>query len=546
MMPALYSAVSGLKAQQTSLDVISNNISNVNTTGYKSQTVNFSDLLSQTISGASASTATTGGTNPVQIGLGTSVGSVSTNTTVGSSESTGVSTDISIGGAGYLIVKGGSEGDYQYTRDGSLSVDASGNLTVNGYEVCGWSDLNADGTYNTDAVVGPINIYSDAYNANKKIMGAEASSEATFTGNLKSSATVTAGATTADIGSTPTTYDQTSSMTLYDAQGNSYDATVNWKKCATDSSTGATSWYYNIASATAGISPTSGYVEFASDGTIVKDATAVTSTAGAIDTTATNTTGYGNANISTSSTFPAGAYTITSTAAASGTAGDYDLTLKDSSGNVVGTSVTDSVGGAATFTTASGATITLTAPKTMAAGSSTFNVTSNTSDFSTTPTITVAPTAAGLASFNVKLDLSGISTYTSSSTSSVTSTADGGESGTLQSETIGSNGTITGTYSNGKTQSLGQIALAVFNNAGGLDKLGDNLYAKSNNSGAASVVVAGDGGSGSLSSGYLEMSNVDLAAELSNMMISQRAYQANSKVISAADTMLQSLISMVG
>lgn len=137
------------------------------------------------------------------------------------------------------------------------------------------------------------------------------------------------------------------------------------------------------------------------------------------------------------------------------------------------------------------------------------------------------------------------SSSSSSSTSAWTNTTDGYPAGTLQSISIESDGTIVGTYSNDQTQSLGQIALATFANQEGLNKIGDNLYATSANSGNFTAVVAGTSGSGSLSSGTLEMSNVDLAEQFSEMMISQRAYQANSKMISASDECLQSLISMV-
>jgi flagellar hook protein FlgE len=447
MMTAFFSGVSGLKAQQTSLDVIGNNISNVSTTGYKSQRVSFSDLLSQTISGASSSTATKGGTNAKQIGLGVSVGSIDTLMTVGSSQSTGVATDVSISGDGFFIVEGGSSGEYQFTRAGNFNVDEDGNLTVGGYKVCGWENytVDADGNYvyNTDKAVESINIYSDAYNGNKKIIAAEASTTATFSGNLDPASSVAENATALNaIGdTTDLTFDQTSTITVYDAQGNSYDVAVNWKKCYVDDTTNTTSWYWEASSSDMAISPASGYVEFGSDGKL-------------ITTDATN--------------------------------------------------------------------------------------------YNTTPTFSLTPSNGSVATFDVKMDFSDIYSYTSSSTSKVTGTADGYESGELQGISISTDGTITGTYSNGQSQALAKIAVAVFTNPEGLEKVGSNLYAVSANSGNYSAVVAGSGGSGSLSSGTLEMSNVDLAEQFSNMMISQRAYQANSKVISTADEMLQSLINMVG
>lgn len=444
MMTSFFSAVSGLKSQQTSLDVIANNISNVNTTGYKQQRVSFSDLLSQTLSGASAATATTGGTNAKQVGLGVSVASTDTIMTVGSTQSTGVDTDVSISGSGFFIVQGGSKGEYQFTRNGSFDVDESGNLTVGGYKVCGWQNytVDADGNYvyNTDKNVEAINIYSDDYNGNKKIIAAKESTAATFSGNLDPSASVAANATALNnIGDTTNLeFDQTSSITVYDAQGNSYDVAIQWKKCYADS--GTTSWYWEASASDMSISPASGYVEF------------------------------------------------------------------DSSGKII---------------------------------------TTDSTNYNTAPTLTLTPTTAGTAAFDITMDLSGISTYTSNSTSKVTGTVDGYEAGELQSLSISSDGTIIGTYSNGQTQPLAKVALATFTNPEGLEKVGSNLYAVSANSGKFTAVVAGSGGSGTLSSGTLEMSNVDLASQFSQMMISQRAYQANSKVISTADEMLQSVINMI-
>ncbi len=545
MMTSFFSAVSGIKAQQYALDVIANNIANVNTTGYKQQRVSFADLLSQTISSASSATSTTGGTNAQQIGLGVGIASTDILMTVGSTESTGVDTDCSISGDGFFIVQGGSEGKYQFTRAGNFDVDEDGNLTVDGYKVCGWEQKNADGSFNTDAEVEPLNLYSDDYNGNKKVIAANASTKATFSGTLDSSATAS-GSALNNIGTTPTSWDKTTSVTVYDAQGNSYDVTVKWKKCYAED--GTTSWYWQ-ASCDDGLtlSPSSGYVEFDSSGNLITDPTSMTSTVLSAAITGTNTTSYTDSNISLGSGLAAGTYSVS---VADDGSGSYTLTLTDPSGNTYTAASTD---GSATFTTSSG-TVTLSA---LTSGSLTdgtsfsFDVTSTTTttDFDTTPTLTLTPSDAGLTSFDVTLDFSSVSMTSSSSSSTSTSawsnTTDGYPAGTLQDISIESDGTIVGTYSNNQTQTLGQIALAVFANQEGLEKIGDNLYVTSANSGDFTAVVAGTSGSGSLSSGTLEMSNVDLASQFSEMMISQRAYQANSKMISASDECLQSLISMV-
>lgn len=555
MMSAFFSGVSGLKAQTYDLDVIANNISNVNTTGYKSERVSFSDLLSQTLSSATGSSGITGGTNAKQIGLGVSVASTDINMTVGSTESTGVATDASISGSGFFIVTGGSTGQYQFTREGDFTVDDSGNLTVDGYKVCGWENYTTDAsgtsTYDTTRNVEAINLYSDSYNGNKQEMAAKSSTENTLSGNIYADNTASGtGMTT--IGTTPTTYDTSQTVKEYDSDGNSYDVTVSYKKCY--SSDGYTTYYWSatpadstadaVASTSGGTA--SGYICFDSNGNVVTGS--VTTATSSISGVTATTGSYSTSNVSISNNLAAGTYNFS--VALSGST--YTITMKDSSGNTVATGTTTSSSGTVTMTTASGDTVTVTAPTAGYASGDAFSTTvastSSANTFSDTASLTVTPTDAGLAAFNVSLDFSGITQTTSTDTSdTLTYSGDGYEAGTLESISIGSDGVITGTYSNGKTKPLAEIALATFTNPQGLEKIGDNLYATTNNSGEfTGGVVAGSAGTGSLSSGTLEMSNVDLANELSQMMIAERAYQANTKAISTADEMLQSLIAMKG
>jgi flagellar hook protein FlgE len=126
MLRSLFSGISGLRAHQQMLDVTSNNIANVNTTGYKASSTTFEETLSQTLNGAGAPTATNGGTNPEQIGLGVQLAGIATNTGQGSSEATGRSTDLLINGDGYFVVS--SNGQTNFTRAGSFSLDANGHL----------------------------------------------------------------------------------------------------------------------------------------------------------------------------------------------------------------------------------------------------------------------------------------------------------------------------------------------------------------------------------------------------------------------------------
>lgn len=544
MMNGLNSAVSGLKAQQTALDVIANNIANVSTTGYKSQTVSFSDLLSQTLSAASGANSTTAGKNPTQVGLGVSVAGVSTDMSVGSTETTNDSLDIALSGDGFLIVNGGSEGKYQFTREGDLAIDEDGNLNVNGYKVCGWEssytvDEDGDKTFNTTGDVESINIY----NGNNKVIAANATTSADFSGSLNSASSTAAGATgLTSIGDTSDlTFDSASEITVYDAQGNSYDVTVNWKKCAVEN--GITSWYWEADTNDAAISPSSGYAAFDSNGNMVSSATTLSAAVNANTTadTTINTAGYDYPDVSIGTGSATGDYTVTVAQDSDGSTWDITLTYPDGTTKTV----TASDDGAATFTTTAG-TITLAAPEDIAAGATTFTVNSTTTAFNMAPDLTLTPPAtAGTDPVVVAMDFSDITT-TNTDESGVTGDADGNVAGTLQNVSISQDGTIVGTYSNGQTKSIAQIALAAFNNPEGLEKLGNNLYAATNNSGDFNAVVAGTNGTGTVTSSALELSNVDLAAQFSAMMVSQRAYQANSKVISASDEMLQSLINMVG
>lgn len=177
MMRSLFSGVSGLKNHQTRMDVIGNNISNVNTTGFKSSRVTFTDMLSQTLTGASTPQQNIGGTNPKQIGLGSSVGSVDLIFTNGSVQSTGKNTDLCLSGNGLFVVKRGAE--TFYTRDGAFEFDAAGNYVLpgSGLFVQGWM-ADKEGKLSTSGDTTNIVVPAG------KSMDAEATQAATYVNNL--------------------------------------------------------------------------------------------------------------------------------------------------------------------------------------------------------------------------------------------------------------------------------------------------------------------------------------------------------------------------
>ncbi len=399
MLRSLFAGISGLRAHQTMLDVTGNNIANVNTSGFKSSSVQFQDTLSQVLTNAGAATDDAGGTNPAQIGLGVKVAGISTNFQQGAAQLTNVSTDMMISGDGFFVVNNG--GEQAYSRAGAFSFDSLGRLvTPDGAFVQGWA-ADATGTVDTNAALTDLTLPVST------LMGAAASTEAVFDGNLPSDAT-TGDALTRQID-------------VYDAAGGTHTLTLQFTK----------------------------------------------------------------------------------TAAGWDIAADVD------------------------GTTASGT------------GSITFN-TDGSINTLTVPTL-AADAAAGTSA--IALDLTELTGYAELETIAASS-QDGQAAGTLQSFTVNADGTIMGSFSNGLKQAVGQIALASFTNPSGLEKSGSSLYTTTVNSGDAQIGAAGTGGRGSLTSGSLEMSNVDLSAEFTNLIVAQRGFQANSRIITTSDSVLEELVNL--
>lgn len=414
MMRSLFSGVAGLANHQTRMDVIGNNIANVNTVGYKAGRATFQDMLSQTLQGASSAGTNTGGTNPMQVGLGSGVASIDTMFTDGSTQSTGKQTDLAISGQGFFILKDGS--NQFYSRAGDFDFDSLGNMVVpgSGYQVMGWNGTN--GVINTTGATAPIVIPVGTS------MPAKASTSITYENNLNADAAVGDAVS--------------ASISVYDSLGGAHKVPVVFTKSADNT------WDVSFAS-------------------------------GATSTTIDGAT-FDISSATTSLVFD-----DTTGQLSTGTAG-IDVTGSFSNGGTMG---------------------------------------------------------------NLTLTVSGLTQYSGTSTLAATDT-DGYAAGTLQKKTIDSTGTIVGTFSNGETQNLAQIALAVFNNPGGLTKVGDTLFEKSNNSGEPQVGTVGTGGRGGVTASALEMSNVDLSQEFSNMIITQRGFQANSKIITTSDEMLEILANL--
>ena len=462
MMRSLFSGVSGLKNHQTRMDVVGNNISNVNTTGFKSSRANFTDMLSQTLNGASAPTDNIGGTNPKQIGLGSSVSSIDLLFTNGSVQSTGKNTDLALSGNGLFVVSDGNQ--RYYTRNGDFEFDADGNYVQagNGLHVMGW--MAKDGNLTTSGEVVPIRVPAG------KPMEAKASTQATYTNNLNSEVpTITSltpsSGTPPTATATPanpvtvkmsdgTTYTMTNgkytvghslplttTLTVYDALGSKHDITLYFTKTKTDSTNG-NEW-------TVSVDPN----------------------------------------------------------------GTANTTIREKDGSTTTVNLTP-------------ATLKFTTDGKFNSGAGTINLTL---------------TNGATGSQTVAVGLSSLTQYAGRNT--ISGKANGYAAGTLESVSIDKTGVLTGTYTNGVKQTEGQVAIAQFNNASGLTKNGDSLYQESNNSGVANIKTAGDLGC-KITPSALEMSNVDIANEFTDMIVTQRGFQSNSKTITVSDEMLETLINM--
>jgi flagellar hook protein FlgE len=430
-MSSMYSSVSGLRAHQTKMDVIGNNIANVNTLGFRASRVTFHEIFSQTIRGATAPDPVTGrgGSNPMQIGLGINVSSIDTITNRGSLQRTDNITDLSINGEGFFIVKGSNIDEFRFTRAGNFIVDEFGNLTTpDGMCVYGWMDyggrMQNDGTYEFDVnkPVEPINIYYDDYNNNKRVTEAKATENISLSGNLDASNEV--------IG-TDANPQLIVPMLVYDSLGNEYEVTMEFRKTEVVANPPTTTWTWTI-------------------------------NGGNLTTTANGTISF------------------------------------DANGRIVaGPNVTPQV------------------------------------EFQPANTI-------GSDNFQVTLDLSKLTMYSGISSSVKPITNDGYTSGTFLSYSIGSDGIIMGVYSNGKQRPLGMIGLAEFDNPAGLERAGSNTFVQTPNSGDfLNGVKPGTSRAGTLLSGTLELSNVDLANQFTDMIITQRGFQANSRIMTTVDEMLQ-------
>lgn len=547
MMRSMYSAVSGLKTHQTRMDVIGNNIANVNTVAFKSSSVTFSDILYQTTSNASGANATTGtgGVNAKQIGLGTTAAATKVSiTSAGASETTGNPFDIRLtdkNSTNFFIVNNGSEN--VFTRSGSFYVDGSGNLCMSstGYTVMGWQVDETTGEIRKDTV-SALRIMQE-----KNLTSApEATTQATIAGVLDENDTDVKN----DAG-------RVMNLNFYDNLGYQYTAKFAIKSTGTDGkytvelTSVLDSNNQNIiknlskqdisqifgdyqADATLGQYGLSKDYEFKNNKYVRKadnkefevdktDSTLFKAADGSGDTVSITeifsgiTTTMAKDIKDQASQTKVEFDTTTGHATVKGEKTSYDLVFDTSTGKFA------SIGGDT--------------PSKM---------------------LNMSVLSSGLLNRNgnfqnITVDFSQCLNYENGGKSTIGAdagatdgkTGKGRKLGAMTGIFIDTSGRIYGTYDNGNTELLGQIAVAQFSNASGLEKVGESCYRTTLNSGefdGIGVEISADGSS--MTTGELEMSNVDLSSEFTSMITTQRGFQANSRVITTSDTLLEELVNL--
>lgn len=548
MMRSMYSGVSGLKTHQTKMDVIGNNIANVNTVGFKSSSVTFSEIMYQNLSGASGPNALTGtgGVNAKQIGLGVTTGSTSVNITgAGASQTTGGAFDIKLNdtnsATSFFIVSNGS--GTQFTRAGSFYVDGAGNLcmTSTGYNVMGWQVDPTTGDIRKDTV-SALRVMSE-----KNMTSAP---EATVNGRCEGVLDKNSTDVTSEAG-------QAMNLSFYDALGYSYVAKFAIKEMNRD--TGEyTVELTDILDST---------------NKSILDQTKYDSVTGTYDPDYLGDI-FGAVKSQTKTYTPRAGWT---TVDAANNIFEYNATYyryDAAAGNLV--EVADNGGG--NYVQVPGGTTKTLAEAfgvspyatgiTMTNGVVTANVSGANYTLKFNPDggvfdyigangqdnvfLNLKDTLGGNFE-NIDIDFTGTKWFDNGGSSTIGmdkgdvdgKTGTGKKLGDMIGVFVDTNGKIYGSYDNGNTILLGQIAVAQFANAMGLEKVGDNCYTTTLNSGEFDGIgVDITAGGGTMSTGMLEMSNVDLSSEFTEMITTQRGFQANSRIITVSDTLLEELINL--
>lgn len=554
LLNSLFAGVSGLRNHQSMMDVIGNNIANVNTIGFKGSRVTFSDTFNQFVKSGTNPTETSGGTNTFQVGLGMKINSIDRNWNQGTFERTGITTDMALQGPGLFILE--SNGQRFFSRAGAFVFDASGKLVnpQNGAVVQGK-------VASSDGVIPPGNNLEDIYIDTNLKLPAVATTEIKWGGNLKSDSNLTRTQEVVQRGNIKSSDAGpiTTSTTVYNSYGEEFEYQLNYTKTAAN--TYSVSWDLLDSTGTSVGTGTLGTdVVFEDDGTgnYVMNAASEAlfdGTNNRVNMTAGDPSGEVDftfslssvSNNDTTSTLSSSADGNRTANVISGSVTVFDslgishqVTLKFSKINdnqwayqaiVPGTSTVDNQA------VSSVGTITFNADGTLDSA----NISPN------NPQLTFVP--KGGANIEV-VDLnfgSGFAGITQTSSSSVVSALnqDGAASASLSNINIDQYGNIQGIFTNGNSRTLAQLMVATFPNLNGLISVGDNMFTAYANSGDPRIGQLGEETSTTVQSGALEQSNVDLSEEFTRMIVSQRGFQANARVITTADNLLQEITNLI-
>jgi flagellar hook protein FlgE len=564
---ALFTGLSGLNVNQARLNVVGNNIANVNTVAFKSSRALFKPQFYVTDSAATPAGETFGGTNPSQRGLGAIVSAIEKDFSPGPVEPTGRPTDLAIDGDGFFILQGSSQ---RFTRDGSFSLNSNNQLVANNGDFVqgyGVDDGNNIITGTLRNLVIPLGTST----------AAQATENVTMEGNLNADGAVATGATILNSqpltvlggGAAPTGATLLTDLAALDTPAtplitNGTEFTLSGKKGGRDLPD--RTFVVGVDGTTVDDLLAFFQQGLGIDTTVPADATRPTPGA-TLETLAsddpnsarlviTGNVGEQNSLSLSGNAFssPVGApFTFTEgenvagfTSGAAGESVHTSFDVYDSLGTPLTIDVTvvletkaDTGNTWRYFATSGDSTDT---NLVIGTGTLTFD-TAGRLVTSAGNTVTMPRENTGAATpLAIALDFGQMTSLTRDRSTINMRNQDGFPTGTLDSFSIGADGVITGSYSNGLSRTLGQVAIATFANPQGLNDLGGNVYTSSANSGEPTVKVPNEGGAGLIRSGALELSNVDLSQEFINLIIASTGFSASSRVITTSDELLTELL----
>ncbi len=619
---SLFTGITGLNAYQSWIDMLSNNIANTATTGFKGQRMTFADMFYQQTGAPSGPTQTRGGVNPIDDGLGVKVNTVDTQFAQGGLETTGINTDLAINGDGFFILRN-SDGSSQpvYTRDGAFSLNSNGLLydPASGLAVQGYmADQNGQITQTGSPgdITVPIGLSEQATATGSGVKTGPNANDKAFDvslgGNLDQTQWSEQFLNQIGASINPGTA-KTISTTIYDSLGNAHQASITYTPDATGSTAAALAGPVTNAALGGGGNLINSAVTVAPQ-TSSSGPNTVTVTVNGGGSTATLTDSFGNtvtgspgATVTLSgSTFTLGNFGVadagkTANFTVNPATNGLPTTVQDAQGQAHTVSsrwkITVAFTDGTTFQTianpgsiAAGGAVTAPSYGTASSGTVGFAYFDQNGQFINSSSIegvaagegitpadaaylhtagggapninqgnqlnisqwgpsagnnASAPTAGGAAPTPgpIALDYSNNASLSGNYTANVIS-QNGYAAGVLSNITVGADGTVTGSFTNGQQKALAQVALATFQNEQGLQRIGGNQFAQTAASGLAEIGTGTNGRYGSIAAGSLEQSNVNLADQFTKLIVAQRAFEANSRGITTADQNLMTLINL--